>query len=380
MLVITASLSQTLPTMMRPTLVLALLVSTASASIPDAIRTIKAVDREAKGNSAASAAWQQLADAPATELPALLAALDGANPLAENWLRAAISSIEDRAAAEKALPVQALESFIKTIDHSPSARTLAFDILLRHAPSTAEALSSTFLDDPSAELRRHPIARLIAEADSIAATNKDKAIGIYKKALTSARDEDQIKPITKKLRDLGQTVDLPKHFGFLMDWTLIAPFNNAEGIGHNTVYAPEKELNLQAKYPGKGKEAGWVAFKSEDEYGKIDFNKPFGMEKEVTGYATTDFYSAEERAAEIRLGCKNAWKVWLNGKLVFERDEYHRGAKLDQYKLPCTLKKGKNTLLVKCSQNHQKEEWTVEWEFQLRICDSTGTAIASAKE
>jgi hypothetical protein len=40
-----------------------------------------------------------------------------------------------------------------------------------------------------------------------------------------------------------------------------------------------------------------------------------------------------------------------------------------------TLKKGKNTLLVKCCQNEQTEQWTVEWRFQLRICDATGTAI-----
>jgi hypothetical protein len=34
---------------------------------------------------------------------------------------------------------------------------------------------------------------------------------------------------------------------------------------------------------------------------------------------------------------------------------------------------------VKCCQDEQKEEWTVEWEFQLRVCDSTGTAILATK-
>jgi hypothetical protein len=217
----------------------------------------------------------------------------------------------------------------------------------------------------------------LQEADKVAATDKNAAVALYKKALSAARDEDQIKPITKKLRDLKEPVNLPKHFGFLMTWDLIAPFNNADGQGHAAVYPPELGVDLSATYDGKGRKAEWKPFTSTDDYGKIDFNKPFGMEKEVTGYATTEFVSAEEQSAEIRLGCKNAWKVWLNGKLLFERDEYHRGARLDQYKLPCTLNKGPNRLLVKCSQNHQKEEWTVEWEFQLRICDSTGTAILS---
>jgi hypothetical protein len=86
-----------------------------------------------------------------------------------------------------------------------------------------------------------------------------------------------------------------------------------------------------------------------------------------------------ERDAELRLGGKNAWKVWLNGALLFGRDEYHRGQQMDQYTLKCRLKKGANTILVKCCQNEQKENWTVEWEFQLRMCDSAGTAILSAR-
>ena len=39
------------------------------------------------------------------------------------------------------------------------------------------------------------------------------------------------------------------------------------------------------------------------------------------------------------------------------------------------LKEGKNTILVKACQNEQEQDWTVQWEFQMRVCDSTGTAI-----
>ena len=81
---------------------------------------------------------------------------------------------------------------------------------------------------------------------------------------------------------------------------------------------------------------------------------------------------------ELRLGCKNAWKIWLNGELLFGRDEYHRGMSIDQYQLPAQLKEGKNTILVKLCQNEQTEQWTVEWQFQLRVCDATGTAVLAA--
>ena len=139
------------------------------------------------------------------------------------------------------------------------------------------------------------------------------------------------------------------------------------------------KIDLTATYSGKNAEAKWTDYTSTDEYGQIDFNKPFTMLKEVTGYAYTEFESNEERDAQIRLGCKNGWKVWLNGQLIFARDEYHRGAKLDQYKLPVKLQKGKNKILVKCCQNEQTEQWTVEWQFQLRVCDDTGTAILAKK-
>ena len=123
----------------------------------------------------------------------------------------------------------------------------------------------------------------------------------------------------------------------------------------------------------------WQDFRTTGDYGLVDLNKPCGALKEVTGYAYTEFYADKARPVELRLGCKNGWKVWLNGKLLFGRDEYHRGMEIDQYRLAGELKPGKNTILVKLTQNEQTEKWTVEWEFQMRITDALGTPIASAK-
>ena len=365
--------------MLRLTLVLSLslVIAAHAESLTSQLDVLRAVSREGAGNETASNAWKEITQSKASALPIILAAMKGANPLAENWLRAAVSVIEDR--ERENLPLAELNKFVKDTQHSPHARALTFDMLSRHAKTDAEAMMMALINDPSTELRRHPVGKLLEEGDAaLAKKDNAAAISAYRKALEGARDEDQIKALTKKLRALNEKVDLPKHFGLLMSWKLIAPFNNADRKGFDEIYPPEKELNFSATYPGKGKEAKWVDFTSTDDYGKIDFNKPFGMEKQVVGYAATEFVSDEEREAEIRLGCKNGWKVWLNGQLLFGRDEYHRGAKLDQYKLPCRLKAGKNTILVKCCQNEQTEQWTVEWEFQLRVCDATGTAIASA--
>ena len=139
-----------------------------------------------------------------------------------------------------------------------------------------------------------------------------------------------------------------------------------------------KGENFIIKYEGKGQAAHWKQIESYDPFGKIDFNKPLGLLKESVAYAYTEFESISSRTAELRLGCKNAWKIWVNGEFIFGRDEYHRGQKIDQYKMNIQLKKGKNTILVKACQNEQTEEWTVQWEFQLRICDESGVAILAS--
>jgi hypothetical protein len=92
-------------------------------------------------------------------------------------------------------------------------------------------------------------------------------------------------------------------------------------------------------------------------------------------YATTTWDSADDQQVEVRLGTPNAWKLWVNGKQVFEREEYHRSSAVDQYKVPVTLKAGVNVLLFKICQNEQTQEWAQRYQFQLRICDSTGSAV-----
>jgi hypothetical protein len=109
-------------------------------------------------------------------------------------------------------------------------------------------------------------------------------------------------------------------------------------------------------------------------------NQSCGKLKEVLAYATMDFFSDHAQPVEVRLGGKNSWKVWLNGKLLFGRDEYHTIAEIDQYPMPAQLLAGRNTILVKVCQNEEIADWTNEWEFQLRVTDALGTPIVSASQ
>lgn len=357
-------------------------VSTAAIPGPlqQPLATLKAVGPEGTGNAAAREAWRQVAAAPGTALPALLESMDGANDYALNWLRAAVESVAQReTAAGRALPVAELEAFLKDTRHHPRARRLAYELILQANPDQARSLVPTFVNDPANDLRRDAVQLLMDAATNQISLNKTAAIQGYQKALSAARDADQIESIAKTLGDLGERVDLQKTFGWVTRWKLIGPFDNTANAGFSKAYPPEQALDLAATHDGKSGPVRWVDFASTSEYGWVDFNKPFDALKEVAGYAVTEFWSESNRPAEIRLGCKNGWKVWLNGQFLFGRDEYHTGAEIDQFRLPVELKAGRNVILVKCTQNEQKEDWTKEWEFQLRVTDAQGTPIVSTR-
>lgn len=362
-------------------LVLGMISGVSAAELAVLLKTIQHVGTEGQGNPEAARAWKQLAARPAGDLPAILEGLDDANELAANYLRGAVEAIADRTLKQKGkLPLDALEAFLKNTDHDPRARRLAFDLIARVEPKRTEQLIPGMLNDPSVELRRDAVERVLSEAAlELSADKKAEAKRIYAVALGAARDDDQVQAAKKKLEELGEKVDLPRHFGFIMDWRLIAPFDNAGNKGFDVTYPPEKEIDFDAEYEGKeGMKVRWSKHATENDYGIVDLAKALMPYKGAVTYATTEFVSDREQAVDFRLGTPNSWKVWLNGELLFGREEYHRGMSLDQYKMRGTLKPGRNVILIKVCQNEQTEEWAQRWQFQMRVCDKTGTAILSS--
>ena len=356
---------------------LAICLPIQAASIDENIRTIKAVEKNGQRHAEAIAAVKELSKESADALPLILRNFEGANPLAVNWLRGAVDSIADRQLKKSGkLPTKPLEDFIKDTNRSPEARRLAYEWLVKVDATAADRLIPGMLHDASPEFRRDAVERLIAEATKVRENNdKDAETKLLKQALSGASDDDQVKAIVKPLRDLGETIDLQKHFGFLTEWYLIGPFDNVGLKGFDVVYPPEKELNLKAKYPGKMGDVEWQSYTTEDEYGTLDIAKKTAPYKGAVTYATTTFVAEKAREIEVRLGTPNAWKLWVNGEQIFARDEYHRGTFLDQYKVTAKLKPGPNVILLKVCQNEQTEEWAQAWTFQLRVCDRSGIAI-----
>jgi hypothetical protein len=271
-----------------------------------------------------------------------------------------------------------LEKFLSQKDHNPRARRLAFEWIARNDPAAKDRLIPTMLDDPSLELRRDAVDRLLKSAAAdLEAKKDDAAKATYQQALVSARDLDQVKTITEALGKLNQPVDLPSHYGFIIDWQLVGPFDNKSGIGFDKVYAPEEKVDLKTEYTTPDGKLTWKAHHTEDAYGAVDLNKAIGKHMGVAGYAFAEFTSSQATSVELRIGSENAVKVWLNGKLVVNAEAYHANSAMDQYTGRGELKPGKNEILVKCLQNEMTVEWAQNWTFQLRVCDASGKAILS---
>ena len=152
--------------------------------------------------------------------------------------------------------------------------------------------------------------------------------------------------------------------------------DNSGTKGFDVAYAPESAIDLQDADEGKNGNIRWFDHSSEDPYGLLDLNTIMPEKyKGAIAYAHTTFESDKKQSVDIRLGCINGNKIWVNGNLITSNHVYHANTSIDQYIARATLNKGRNDILVKIAQNEQEESWAQRWQFQLRICDEFGLSL-----
>ncbi len=342
------------------------------------VAKVKAIGKEGLGHPEAMAAWKALIAEGQTALPQILVGLDDASPLAGNWLRAAFETVvQNQLSAGKKVDPAPLVAYLNDTKHAGTGRRLAYETLVQLDPTTKDRLAGTFLDDPSRELRRDSVELVLKDAQkSLDAKDEDAAKTLFQKGLRHARDEDQVKLASTRLKKLGVDVDLTKHFGFITRWSILGPFDNTKGIGFNAQYPPDKAVDLAAEVAGKnGQKVVWKDADANQPLGMVDLAKAIGPLKGAVAYAYTVVTSPTERPIEIRCGSNNAVRMSLNGKEIYFREEYHHGLTMDQHVGKGILKAGKNEILIKVCQNEQTEPWAQLWSFQVRLSDHLGGAV-----
>ena len=222
----------------------------------------------------------------------MLAAFDGANPLAMNYLQSAVDAVVEKKRAEVSL--DQVDAFLKDVKHVAAARRLAFDILTRLDPKRKAPLLESLLNDPAAGLRRDAVQVVIDRADAAEkASKKDEATKTYQEALQFIRDHDQVEATVGKLRKLGVPMDLARQFGFITRWKIIGPFENHNSTGVDVEYPPEKSLDFSAEYDGKVGKVRWKDYVTDDDVGHVDLCAFYDVNyRGSITYAAATFMSA----------------------------------------------------------------------------------------
>lgn len=351
--------------------------SLADDNLTDALKAVQSVQLNGQGNLSAVKAMRTLNSASMDQLPLILEAMDGANQISQNWLRSAIVSIAGRGGE---LPRADIQSYLADQSHSPMGRLVAFNLLTNGDEALANRMIPAMVDDTSMPLRHKAIAALIAQAESATESDAVAAIGLFGHALNKARDVAQITTIAKKLDDLGIKIDLQSQLGFLSSWHLVGCFENENMGGFDVPFGPEEALgmiDLNASYQDQnGKPTSWQQITTNHETGNVNINDLIGTVKGATVYAFGTFKAMEDQTGEFRVGTANATKIWLNGELVMSNEIYHNSNSIDKFIASIKLNKGENQILIKICQNEQNESWAQDWQFQIRVCDPTGKAIA----
>jgi hypothetical protein len=331
-----------------------------------ALRTIQPGDEIAQQR--ASKLIQQLVAAKDVDLMTVLRAMKGATPLGKNWLHGLANSLHRN---QNSASNEELASFLADASQDPEARYTVFRWQTDRDETLRSALLSRMLEDPSLEIRFDAVAEGILQCE---ASNEKQ----WRRLLDSARHPVQTAAIIEKLKGLGVAIDMADHMGFVRSWTLIGPFDNVGSDKFDVEYAVETDWvagKVRDNYQGKNGSVSWLEHTTDNSEGQIDLAKLFNNEKGCVVYAMAAIQAPAAISCEVRVGCINAQKVWVNGREVISNEVYHTGMQIDQYSAPIQLQAGENRMLVKICQNEQKEPWAQQYLFQLRLCDETGKAI-----
>lgn len=139
--------------------------------------------------------------------------------------------------------------------------------------------------------------------------------------------------------------------GLVSDGFLVGPFDNEGKAGHAAVFGPEHALDrfdLKARWDGKEREVAWRRLPPVAVQGLVPLDTVLRPEANGTAYVTFAVKAPRAERASVRVGSTGAIKVWVNGRLVLDRDVY-RPVRFDQDAAPAVLEAGWNRVTLKVS-------------------------------
>ena len=175
-------------------------------------------------------------------------------------------------------------------------------------------------------------------------------------AAMSLRGRSQNPSIKKQADAVIKLVD--KFRDYIMAWQVCGPYSRPFADTFETAFGPEE---------GGVEPVVWKPLPIRQSGGKpwmFDLQAALRGQRKA-GYARTWVHSDKQQAARIEFGTDDGNKLWLNSRLV-HADAAGGPATPGEHKVPVTLQKGWNALLLKVTQD------TGTWQFCLAIRNATG--------
>jgi len=175
--------------------------------------------------------------------------------------------------------------------------------------------------------------------------------------------KSQSPSIKKQANDLIELID--KFGDYVMAWQVCGPYSRPFADTFDAAFGPEE---------GGIEPVVWKPLpirQTSNRPWMFDLRAALGGRNKA-GYARTWVHSDTEQRARIEYGTDDGNKLWLNGKLV-HADRAGGAAVPGEHKVPVTLQKGWNKLMLKVTQDSSA------WQFCLAVRGPNGGKLDSLK-
>ena len=148
--------------------------------------------------------------------------------------------------------------------------------------------------------------------------------------------------------------------GFIDAWSILGAFDNDQGKGLSTVYAPELPGDLRGEYQGARLPIRWRPSAVAPYQGSLSLGNTIWPADSAVAYAETFVTSPRKREILISLSTSNDVRAWINGRLVIS-DEKVFHDDLDNVVARVVLEAGTSRLLIKSA--HGSGGWRLGARF-----------------
>lgn len=129
---------------------------------------------------------------------------------------------------------------------------------------------------------------------------------------------------------------------FVLQWRLRGPFpkpDSAAPIGNEAEFARDPHCDSE-----------WKAVTLDPARFGDNLHDHLGPGENCFAYALAVIESPADQDGKLLLGSDDGYTVWVNGEIVGADMEVGRGVTPDQDRIPVTLRKGRNTVMLKVTQ------------------------------